>query len=55
LNHLSGKVLMGVKNEYFCRGAFVVGNGLTTTFLEGPWLGDVPLAMQYPCLCHIVQ
>jgi hypothetical protein len=33
------KGLMNVKDEFFKRGSFVVGNGLTTRFWEDIWLG----------------
>lgn len=37
---------MGVKNKCFCKGAFLVVNGLTTRFCENTWRRDEPL------LCH---
>jgi hypothetical protein len=33
------KGLMNVKDEFFKRGSFFVGNGLTTRFWEDIWLG----------------
>jgi hypothetical protein len=49
------KGLMRVKNDFFQRGHFIVGNGLTTRFWEDCWLGDTPLAIQYPLLYNIVH
>lgn len=49
------KGLMRVKDEFFRRGEFVVGNGQTTWFWEDTWLGDTPLGIQYPTLYNIVQ
>jgi hypothetical protein len=46
---------MRVKQDFFSRGVFKVGNGLATRFWEDTWLGDVPLAQQYPSLYNIVQ
>jgi hypothetical protein len=47
--------MMNVKEEFFSRGSFKVGNGLDTRFWEDVWLGDKPLAQQYPSLYNIVQ
>jgi hypothetical protein len=49
------KGLMGVKDEFFSRGSFKVGNGQYTRFWEDLWLGDQPLAKQYPSLYNIVR
>ena len=49
------KGLMRVKAAFFNRTKFIVGNGNNTRFLEDSWLGDTPLALQYPSLYRIVQ
>jgi hypothetical protein len=49
------KGLMGVKDEFFSRGSFTVGNGQSTRFWEDTWLGDRPLAEQFPSLYNIVR
>ena len=46
---------MRVKEDFFSRGSFVVGNGETTRFWEDTWLGNSPLMNQYPLLYNIVQ
>ena len=46
---------MRVKEEFFNRGIFKVGNGRTTRFWEDTWLGDSPLMNQYPLLYNIIQ
>ena len=46
---------MRVKSAFFNRTKFVVGNGTTTRFWEDTWLGETPLAFQYPSLYNIVQ
>jgi hypothetical protein len=46
---------MEVKDEFFSRGSFTVGNGLKTRFWEDTWLGDTPLAKQYPSPYNIVR
>jgi hypothetical protein len=38
------KGLMGVKDDFFSRGYFKVGNGKKTRFWEDVWLGEQPLA-----------
>jgi hypothetical protein len=48
------KGLMYVKDDFFARGSFVVGNGLNTRFWEDIWLGDKSLAEDYPTLYNIV-
>jgi hypothetical protein len=49
------KGLMKVKDEFFDRGRFKVGNGENTSFWEYMWIGNYPLATQYPSLYNIVQ
>ena len=49
------KGLMAVKDEFFGRGRFAIGNGLSTRFWEDVWLGDTPLSEQYPSLYNIVR
>jgi hypothetical protein len=49
------KGLMKVKEEFFARGSFKVGDGLSTRFWEDVWLGETSLAHQYPSLYNIVQ
>jgi hypothetical protein len=49
------KGLMRVKKEFFERGAFILGDGANIRFWEDKWLGDRPLATQYPSLYNIVQ
>jgi hypothetical protein len=49
------KGLMRVKDDFFSRGFFKVGNGSDTRFWEDIWLGDTSLAQQYPALYNIVQ
>jgi hypothetical protein len=46
---------MKVKGEFFKCGSFVVNNGTNTRFWEGTWLGNRPLAAQYPSLYNIVR
>lgn len=48
------KGLMRTKDTFFRRAKFVVGNGTTTRFWEDTWLGEMPLALQYPSLYNIV-
>jgi hypothetical protein len=43
---------MKVKEDFFSHGNFKIGNG---GFWEDTWLGDKPLALQYPSLFGIVQ
>jgi hypothetical protein len=40
---------------FFSRGYFKVGNGKKTRFWEDVWLGEQPLAQQYPSLYNIVR
>jgi hypothetical protein len=49
------KGLMRVKDDFFSRGFFQVGNGANTHFWEDTWLGKIPLAQQYPSLYNIVH
>ena len=49
------KGLIKVKVAFFNRTKFVVGGGESTRFWEDTWLGETPLAMQYPNLYNIVQ
>jgi hypothetical protein len=49
------KGLMKVKEEFFERGKFKIGNRVETRFWEETWLGNSPLAHQYPSLYNIVQ
>jgi hypothetical protein len=47
--------LMKVKDEFFKCGSFIVNNGMSTRFWEDTWLGNKPLADQYPSLYSIVR
>jgi hypothetical protein len=49
------KGLIRVKNDFFQRGSFAVGNGQSTRFWEYTWLGETSLADQYPMLYNIVR
>ena len=49
------KGLMKVKDDFFQRGSFRVDNGQSTRFWEDTWLGDAPLADQYPILYNVVR
>ena len=46
---------MRTKATFFQRVKFLVGNGNSTVFWEDTWLGEMPLALQYPSLYNIVQ
>ena len=46
---------MRTKDLFFRRVKFLVGNGMSTRFWEDTWLGEAPLALQYPTLYNIVQ
>ena len=46
---------MRVKAAFFNRTKFIIGNGTNTRFWEDTWLGETPLALQYPSLYSIVQ
>ena len=49
------KGLMRVKDDFFSRGHFNVGNGMNTRFWEDVWLGHTPLSQQFPSLYNIVH
>jgi hypothetical protein len=49
------KGLMKLKEDFFERGSFIVGNGESARFWEDTWLGNLPLAQQYPSLYIIAQ
>jgi hypothetical protein len=49
------KGLMKVKEEFFSRGSFKLGDGMNTRFWEDTWLGDKPPGDQYPSLYSIVH
>jgi hypothetical protein len=49
------KGIMEVKDDFFQRGSFVIGDGLGTCFCEDIWLGNTSLANQYPTLYNIVR
>jgi hypothetical protein len=49
------KGLMKLKDDFFERGSFTIGNGEEARFWEETWLGSSPLAQQYPSLYNIVQ
>jgi hypothetical protein len=46
---------MHVKEDFFKRGYFRVGDGTSVRFWEGVWMGDMSLSHQYPALYNIVQ
>ena len=46
---------MRIKATFFNRTRRIVGNGNDTRFWEDTWLGDEPLATQYPSLYRIFQ
>ena len=46
---------MRTKDLFFRWVKFLVGNGMSTRFWEDTWLGETPLALQYPTLHNIVQ
>jgi hypothetical protein len=48
------KGLMKIKEDFFSRGSFKVGNREDTRFWEDTWLGNKSLAHQYPSLYSIV-
>jgi hypothetical protein len=43
------------KTYVFDRGSFTIGNGESTRFWEDTWMGNLPLAQQYPSLYTIAQ
>jgi hypothetical protein len=46
---------MKVKEEFFARGDFIIGNGESVRFWEDTWLGDRPLSVHCPSLFNIVR
>ena len=46
---------MGVKGVFFQRGSFAIGDGMKTRFWEDTWLGETPLASQYPSLYNVAR
>jgi hypothetical protein len=44
---------MHVKNEFFKRGYFKIGDGTSVKFWEDIWMEDLPLSQQYPALYNI--
>ena len=49
------KGIMKVKDDFFLRGSFQVGDGQSVRFWEDIWLGNEPLATQYLSLFNIVR
>jgi hypothetical protein len=49
------KGLMAVKEDFFSKGRFQVGDGTSVRFWEDTWLGNLSLSHQYPNLYNIVQ
>jgi hypothetical protein len=49
------KGLMKLKDDFFERASFTIGNGESTRFWEDTWMGNLPLAQQYPSLYTIAQ
>ena len=49
------KGLMDVKDDFFNRGKFQLGDGKTIRFWEDTWLGDQSLQAQYPSLYNITN
>ena len=49
------KGLMSVKDDFFKRGSFKVGNGSNISFWEDVWLGDTSLSRQYPSMFNIAR
>jgi hypothetical protein len=45
---------MRIQDDFFSRGRFAVGEGSIARFWEDVWLGDIPLAQQYPSLYNII-
>uniref|UniRef100_A0A8I6YHX2 Reverse transcriptase zinc-binding domain-containing protein n=1 Tax=Hordeum vulgare subsp. vulgare TaxID=112509 RepID=A0A8I6YHX2_HORVV len=46
---------MRTKTAFFNRTRFIIGNGEKTRFWEDTWIGEEPLALQYPQLYNIAQ
>jgi hypothetical protein len=49
------KGILKVKQDFFSIGVFKVGDGSSVRFWEDVWLGDMPLAAQFPFLFNIVR
>jgi hypothetical protein len=49
------KGLMRVKDDFFARGHFVLGDGSSVRFWEDKWLDSLSFADRYPNLYNIVQ
>jgi hypothetical protein len=49
------KGLMKVKEEFFARGSFILGDGASIRFWEDTLLGGTTLAAQYPSLYSVVR
>jgi hypothetical protein len=49
------KGLMRVKEAFFSRSSFIIGNGRIASFVEDIWVGETALTNQYPSLYNIVQ
>jgi hypothetical protein len=49
------KGIMNVRDKFFKRGYFKIGDGQNVKFWEDPWLEKVSLADQYPLLYAIVN
>jgi hypothetical protein len=49
------KGIMKAKDEFFARDEFIIGDGESVRFWEDTWLGNRPLAVQYPSLFNIVR
>jgi hypothetical protein len=49
------KGLMCLKEIFIKNGSFTIGNGQKKCFWEDTWLGDTPLALQYPSLYNNVR
>jgi hypothetical protein len=41
---------MKLKDDFFEQGSFIIGNGVKDRFWKDTWLGNLPLAQQYPSL-----
>jgi hypothetical protein len=46
---------MKVKEDFFARGSFILGDGSSIRFWEDTWLGGTTLAAQYPSLYSVVR
>jgi hypothetical protein len=46
---------MKLKDYFFEQGSFTLGNAVNAHFWEDTWLGNSPLAHQYPSLYNIAQ